>query len=82
MQWWKKSVHDDLNQDNIEEQNPEDVATNEEMIILPVVITQDVLESQHQKVPLEQLNISSSDKEVSTLLVVATTYKKTISKHA
>ena len=55
---------------------------NEEMIILPVVVTQDVLEYQHQKVPREQLNTRSSDKEVSPLLVVATADKKTISKHA
>ena len=51
------------------------------MNILPVVITQDVLESQHQKVPWEQLNPKSSDKEVITLLVFATTNEKTISKH-
>ena len=38
-----KSVQDDLNQDNVDEQNPEDVATNEEMNIIPVVVTQDVL---------------------------------------
>ena len=54
---------------------------NEEMNILPVVATQDVLESQYQKVPREQLNIISSDKELSTLLVVVATPKKTISKH-
>ena len=52
------------------------------MNILPVVVTQDVLESQHQKVPYEQLNTRSSEKEVSKLLVVTATYKKTISKHA
>ena len=52
------------------------------MNILPVVITQDVLESQHQKVPQEQLNPSLSDKELSTLLVVSTIDKKTISKHS
>ena len=51
------------------------------MDILPVAATQDILESQYQKVPREQLKISSSDKEVSTLLVVSTTNKKTISKH-
>ena len=39
-----KSVEDDLNHDNVEERNLEDVATNEEMNILPVVATQDVLE--------------------------------------
>ena len=77
-----KSIQDDLNQDNAEERNLKDVATNEDMNILPVVITQDVLESQHQKVPQEQLKTSSSDKEVSPLLVVAATDKKTISKHA
>ena len=59
-----KSIQDDLKQDNVEEQNPEDVATNEEMNILPVVITQDFLKSQHQKVPWEQLKTSSSNKEV------------------
>ena len=48
------------------------------MNILPMVVTQDVLESQYQKVPREQLNTSSSDKEVSTLLVVVATYKTTI----
>ena len=52
------------------------------MNILPVTITQDVLECQYQKVPREKLNTSSSDKEVSTLLVVAATDKTTISKHA
>ena len=52
------------------------------MNILPMVVTQDVLESQHQKVPQEQLKTSSLDKQVSTLLVVAATNKKTISKHA
>ena len=50
------------------------------MNILLVVTTQDVLE--FQKVPREQINTSLSDKKVSTLLVVATTNKKTISKHA
>ena len=45
-----------------------------------VVTTQDVLE--FQKVPREQIKTSLVDKEVSTLLVVATTDKKTISKHA
>ena len=55
-----KSVSDDPNQDNVEEWNPEDVVTNEEMNILPVVVTQDVLESQHQKVPQEQLKNSLS----------------------
>ena len=52
------------------------------MNILPVVVTQDVLQYQHQKVPQKKLKTSSSDKEVSPLLVVAATYKKTISKHA
>ena len=52
------------------------------MNILPVVVTQDVLKSQHQKVPWEHLKPSSSNKELSTLLVVATIDKKTISKHA
>ena len=52
------------------------------MNILPVVVTPYVLESQHQKVPREQLKTSSLDKEVSPLLVIAATYKKTISKHA
>ena len=59
--------------------------TNEEMNVLPVVITQDVLdvlEYQHQKVPREQLKSSTLDKEVSTLLVLAATNKKIISKHA
>ena len=51
------------------------------MSFLSVVVTQYVLESQHQKVPWEQLNPRSSDKEVSTLLVVAAIDKKTISKH-
>ena len=50
--------------------------TNDEMNILLVVATQDVLEI--QKVPKEQIKTSLSDKEVSTLLVVATTDKKTI----
>ena len=68
-------------QDNVEERNPKDVVTNEEMNILLVVITQVVLESQYQKVPHEQLKTNSSDKEVSTILVVVTTYKKIISKH-
>ena len=77
-----KSVKDDLNHDNVEEQNPEDVATNEEINTPLVAATQDVIEFQYQKVPREQLNISSPDKEVSTLLVVVTTNKKTISKHA
>ena len=52
------------------------------MNILPVVATQDVLESQYQKVPREQLKISLSYKEVTTLLVVSYTDNKTISKHA
>ena len=51
------------------------------MNILPVAATQDVVESQYQKVPREKLKISSLDKEVSTLLVVSTTGNKTISKH-
>ena len=46
-----KSDKDDLNHDNIEERNPKDVVTNEEMNILPMDVTQDVLESQYQKVP-------------------------------
>ena len=46
-----KSVKYGLNHDNVEEWNPKDVATNEEMNILLVVVTQDVLQSQHQKVP-------------------------------
>ena len=50
-----KSVKDDLNLDNVEKRNPEDHATNEEMNILPLVVNQDVLESQYQKVPQEQL---------------------------
>ena len=54
---------------------------NDEMNILLIVATQDVLESQYQKVPWEQLKTSSSNKEVTTLLVVASTDKKTISKH-
>ena len=49
--------------------------------MLPVVANQDVVESQYRKVPRDQLNISLSDKEVSTLLVVSTTDKKTISNH-
>ena len=52
------------------------------MNILLVVTAQDVLEYKYQKVPREQVKISLSDKEVSTLLVVVATYKKTISKHA
>ena len=52
------------------------------MNIIPVVVTQDVLESQHQKVPREQLKTSSLDKEVSPLLVIAAANKKIISKHA
>ena len=48
-----KRIEDDLNHDNVEEQNLEDVATNEKMNILPVDTTQDVLESQYQKVPKE-----------------------------
>ena len=75
-----KSVKDDLNHDNIEEQNPEDGVTNDEMDILLVVATQDVLE--FQKAPREQIKTSLLDKEVGTLLVVSTTDKKTISKHA
>ena len=51
------------------------------MNILPVVVTQYVLESQHKKVPREKLKTSSPDKEVSTLLVVSSTDKTTISKH-
>ena len=43
------------------------------MNILPVVVTQDILEFQHQKVPREQLKTISLDKEVSTLLVVVAT---------
>ena len=76
----KKSVKYDLNPHNVEEQNPEDGATNDEMNILLIVTTQDILE--FQKVPKEQINTSLSDKEISTLLVVSTTNKKTISKHA
>ena len=49
------------------------------MKILLVVTTQDVLE--FQKVLREQIKTSLSDKEVSTILVVATIDKKTISKH-
>ena len=77
-----KSVKDDLNHDNVEERNPEDVAKNEEMNILPVAATQDVLKSQYRKVPREQLKISSQCKEVSTLLIVVALNNKTISKHA
>ena len=36
-----KSIWDDLNQNNVEEWNPEDIVTNEEMNILPVAVTQD-----------------------------------------
>ena len=75
-----KSVKDDLNHDNVEEWNRKDGATNDEMNILLVVTTQDILE--FQKVSREQIKPSFSDKEVSTLLIVATTDKKTISKHA
>ena len=80
MQWWKSSVKNHLNHDNVEEWNPEDDATNDEMNILWVVTTQDILE--FQKFPREQIKTSLSDKEVSTLLIVATIDKKTISKHA
>ena len=52
------------------------------MNILPVVVTQYVLESQHEKVPREKLKPSSSYNEVSTILIVDVTEKKTISKHA
>ena len=45
-----------------------------------VVTTQDVLE--FEKVRREQIKTSLADKEVSTLLVVATIDKKNISKHA
>ena len=47
------------------------------MNILPVAATQGALEYEYQKVPREKLNISSSYKEVSTLLVVSTTNNKT-----
>ena len=50
------------------------------MNILLVVTTQDVLEI--QKVPREQIKTGLSKKELSTILVVATIDKKTISKHA
>ena len=49
--------------------------TNEEMNILPVAVTQDVLESQCQKVSWVQLKTSSSDKEISPLLLVTATDK-------
>ena len=74
-----KKVKFDLNHDNVEARNPEDGVTIDEMNILLVVTTQDILE--FQKVPREQIKTSLSDKEVSTLLVNATTYRKTISKH-
>ena len=51
------------------------------MNILLVATTEDVLESQYQKVPREQLKPRSLDNELSTLLIVAATAKKTISKH-
>ena len=57
-----KSIEDYLNHDHVEERNLESVATNEEMNILPVAATQDVLESQYQKFRREQLKISSSYK--------------------
>ena len=75
-----KSVKDELNHDNVEERNLEDGVTNDELNILLVVTTQDVLE--FQKVPKEQIKTSLSDKKVSTILVVTTTDKKTVSKHA
>ena len=52
------------------------------MNILPVAATQGALEYQYQKVPREKLNIISSYKEVSTLLIVSATNNKTLSKHA
>ena len=61
---------------------PKNATTNEETNILQVVVTQDVLESQYQKALWEQLKTRLLNKEVSTLLVVVATYKKTISKHA
>ena len=54
--------------------------TNDEMKILLAVTTQDIIE--FQKVLREKIKRSFSDKEVSALLVVATTDNKTISKHA
>ena len=75
-----KSVKGSLNDDNVEERKVEEGAKNDEVNILLVVTTQDVLE--FQKVPIEQIKTSLSDKEVSTMLVVSTTYKKTILKHA
>ena len=55
-----KSVKDELNHDNVEEWSPEDDATNDELNILLVVTTQDVLE--FQKVPREQIKTSFSNK--------------------
>ena len=52
-----KSTKNDLNHDNVAERNPKDFVTNEEMNILLVVVAQDVLESQYQKAPQEQLEI-------------------------
>ena len=75
-----KSVKYYLNHDSVEERNPEDGAKYEEINILFVVTIQDLLE--FQKVPREQIKTSLPDKEVSTLLVVSTIDKKTISKHA
>ena len=46
-----------------------------------MVVTQVVIVSQHPKVPWKELTTSSSKKEVSPLLVVVATYKKTISKN-
>ena len=57
-----KNVKDDLNHDNAKKQNPKDGATNDEMSILLVVTTQDVLE--FQKVPKIQIKTSLSDKKV------------------
>ena len=52
------------------------------MNILLVVVTQGVLEYKYQNIPRKQLKENSSDKEVSTLLVVVATDKTTILKHA
>ena len=58
-----KNIKVGLNHDNVAEQKPEDVATIEEINILPVVVTQDVIESQHQKVPWEQIKTSPSKRK-------------------
>ena len=58
-----KSIEDYPNHGNVEEENPKDLSVYDETNVLEVVATQDVQEFQEQKIPKEQLETSSSDKD-------------------